>query len=120
MGGTGGFMDTKAMGGTGGVVGATWGTTEGVGAAWGTLKVDEAHDEGATNGREVRPLATVMQVVLEAIVGPRAAAWRGGGEGTVGPPRVAIEPPAVVGPGGSGGTGRPPSGGSRTASYGEA
>jgi hypothetical protein len=116
-------MDTKAMGGVGGVVDATWGTTEGVGTAWGTLKVDEAHDEGAANGQAVGPpgvvvglLAIVMEAVPEAVVGPLVAARPGGGEGVVRPPRVVIKLPAVVGPSGSGGTGRPPSGSSRTAS----
>jgi hypothetical protein len=108
-------MDAGAVRGVGGVMGTVWDATEGEGAARCMAEVDEARDEEVAKGRAirllgvaVRPPATIPRAVLEAAVGPPAAARLGGGGGAVGPPEAAVEPLAAAGPGSGGGASRPP------------
>jgi hypothetical protein len=56
-----------------------------VGTTWGALEVDEAGDEGATNGRAVGPLASVPWAVK--LLGALGA---GDGGGAVGPLRPGV------------------------------
>jgi hypothetical protein len=56
-------VDVGAARGAGGVEGTAWGVAEVVSGAWETVKVGEADDGGAAQGRVVGPPAPVPRAV---------------------------------------------------------